>query len=211
MPLDKIIKAAPSSTPISSPASTTSSAMTASSTSPSSASATRAGPDKAGTAGIRAACISSRWSTSTASPCPGHRRHARQGAARVARRRPARAEPASSTPIVVLAHIPLKMVDLPAMGLGDWQRRPGICLSEAVRLGHRVERAHPPSGAEGRRQGDLPDRDVNRVPAARAREPRPSPGPKLVPAGELRKWLGVREVAYTVTPTELAVTDVDLT
>jgi 3',5'-cyclic-AMP phosphodiesterase len=38
----------------------------------------------------------------------------------------------------------------------------------------------------------------------------PSPGPKLVPAGELRKWLGVREVAYTVTPTELAVTDADL-
>jgi hypothetical protein len=31
-----------------------------------------------------------------------------------------------------------------------------------------------------------------------------------VPAGELRKWLGVREVAYTVTPTELAVTDSDL-
>ena len=38
----------------------------------------------------------------------------------------------------------------------------------------------------------------------------PSPGPKLVPAGELRKWLGVREVAYSVTPTELAVTDTDL-
>ncbi len=38
----------------------------------------------------------------------------------------------------------------------------------------------------------------------------PSPGPKLVPAGELRKWLGVREVAYTAHPTELAVTDTDL-
>ena len=38
----------------------------------------------------------------------------------------------------------------------------------------------------------------------------PSPGPKLVPAGELRKWLGVREVAYSMTPTELAVTDTDL-
>jgi hypothetical protein len=31
-----------------------------------------------------------------------------------------------------------------------------------------------------------------------------------VPAGELRKWLGVREVAYTVAPTDLAVTDRDL-
>ena len=38
----------------------------------------------------------------------------------------------------------------------------------------------------------------------------PSPGPKVVPAGELRKWLGVREVGYSVTPTELAVTDSDL-
>jgi Icc protein len=38
----------------------------------------------------------------------------------------------------------------------------------------------------------------------------PSAGPKVVPAGELRKWLGVREVAYAVTPTELAVTDTDL-
>src|ERR1700739_2478117 len=38
----------------------------------------------------------------------------------------------------------------------------------------------------------------------------PSPGPKVVPAGELRKWLGVREVAYTVTPTDLAVTATDL-
>src|ERR1700727_2980069 len=38
----------------------------------------------------------------------------------------------------------------------------------------------------------------------------PAPGPKLVPAGELRKWLGVREVAYSPTPTNLAVTDSDL-
>ena len=38
----------------------------------------------------------------------------------------------------------------------------------------------------------------------------PAPGPKLVPAGELRKWLGVREVAYTASPTMLAVTDSDL-
>ena len=38
----------------------------------------------------------------------------------------------------------------------------------------------------------------------------PAPGPKLVPAGELRKWLGVREVVYAPTPTNLAVTDSDL-
>jgi 3',5'-cyclic-AMP phosphodiesterase len=38
----------------------------------------------------------------------------------------------------------------------------------------------------------------------------PSPGPKVVPAGELRKWLGVREVAYMMTPTNLAFTDMDL-
>ena len=38
----------------------------------------------------------------------------------------------------------------------------------------------------------------------------PAPGPKLVPAGELRQWLGVREVAYSVSPTALAVTDTTL-
>jgi len=38
----------------------------------------------------------------------------------------------------------------------------------------------------------------------------PAPGPKLVPAGELRKWLGIREVVYAPTPTNLAVTDSDL-
>ena len=31
-----------------------------------------------------------------------------------------------------------------------------------------------------------------------------------VPAGELRKWLGVRDVVYTPTSTELAVTDSNL-
>jgi Icc protein len=40
--------------------------------------------------------------------------------------------------------------------------------------------------------------------------PQPAPGPKLVPAGESRKWLDVREVAYAPTPTNLAVTDSDL-
>jgi hypothetical protein len=32
-----------------------------------------------------------------------------------------------------------------------------------------------------------------------------------VPAGELRKWLGVREVVYSPSPATLAVTDTDLT
>ncbi len=35
----------------------------------------------------------------------------------------------------------------------------------------------------------------------------PAPGPKLVPAGELRKWLGVAEITYSASPTALAVTD----
>jgi Icc protein len=38
----------------------------------------------------------------------------------------------------------------------------------------------------------------------------PAPGPKLVPAGESRKWLGVRRVVYAPTPTNLAVSDSDL-
>ena len=38
----------------------------------------------------------------------------------------------------------------------------------------------------------------------------PAPGPKLLPAGELRKWLGVRQVVYSASPANLAVTDSDL-
>ena len=35
----------------------------------------------------------------------------------------------------------------------------------------------------------------------------PAPGPKLVPAGELRKYLGVAEVAYVATSAPLAIVD----
>ena len=35
----------------------------------------------------------------------------------------------------------------------------------------------------------------------------PAPGPKLVPAGELRKFLGVAEVAYVANAGPLAIID----
>ena len=35
----------------------------------------------------------------------------------------------------------------------------------------------------------------------------PAPGPKLVPAGELRKFLGVAEVAYVANTGPLAIVD----
>ena len=61
-------------------------------------------PGRAGTAWIRAACISSRWSTSTAShrrPAPRSARTSSSGSKRTSRAR------APARPIVVLAHIPL--------------------------------------------------------------------------------------------------------
>ena len=74
----------------------------------------------------------------------------------------------ASTPIVVFAHIPLWTV-YPEWGWGTDGRRAGAGLPQAVRLGHRAQRPHPPGDAEGRGQRHLPHRDVDRVPAARAR------------------------------------------
>ena len=55
------------------------------------------------------------------------------------------------------------------LGLGHRRRLAGAQSSEAVRLGHGAERAHPPDRAEGRRQHDLPYRALDRLPAAGAR------------------------------------------
>ena len=73
----------------------------------------------------------------------------------IARRRPARLAgegrqaPPSSTPIVVFAHIPLWTV-YPEWGWGTDDSEQALSLPEAVRLGHRAERPHPPGHAEGR-------------------------------------------------------------
>ena len=81
----------------------------------------------------------------------------------------------ASTPIVVLAHLPMWTI-YEQWGWGTAGCRPRARLSEAFRLGDRAERPHPPDHPEGRRQHHLSYRGVDRVPAAGARGPRPLPG-----------------------------------
>ncbi len=114
----------------------------------------------------------------------------------------------ASTPIVLFAHIPLWMV-APDWGWGTENSAQALALvarfgSVTVLNGHIHQLMQK---VEGNVTFHTARSTAFPQPAPGTA---PSPGPKLVPAGELRKWLGVREVAYTVTPTELAVTDVDL-
>ena len=114
----------------------------------------------------------------------------------------------ASTPIVLFAHIPLWMI-APEWGWGteDSAKALGYLArfgSVTVLNGHIHQLMQKVEG------------NVTFHTARSTAFPQPAPGtapsagPKLVPAGELRKWLGVREVAYSVTPTNLAVTDSDL-
>ena len=114
----------------------------------------------------------------------------------------------ASTPIVLFAHIPLWMI-APEWGWGteDSAQALGYLArfgSVTVLNGHIHQLMQKVEG------------NVTFHTARSTAFPQPAPGtapsagPKVVPARELRKWLGVREVAYTMTPTELAVTDTDL-
>jgi 3',5'-cyclic-AMP phosphodiesterase len=114
----------------------------------------------------------------------------------------------TSTPIVLFSHIPLWMI-APEWGWGteDSAQALGYLArfgSVTVLNGHIHQLMQKVEG------------NVTFTTARSTAFPQPAPGtapsagPKVVPAGELRKWLGVREVAYTVTPTDLAVTDTDL-
>ena len=96
----------------------------------------------------------------------GRPRQSRRGAARMAGEGPPR--PSGSQPIVVFAHIPL-WVGLPGMGLGHRRRDAGAQLPQALRLGHRAERAYPSGDAEGRGQRGVPYRALHRLPAACSR------------------------------------------
>jgi 3',5'-cyclic-AMP phosphodiesterase len=114
----------------------------------------------------------------------------------------------ASTPIVLFAHIPLWMV-APDWGWGTEDSAQALGLlarfgSVTVLNGHIHQLMQKVEGNvtfHAARSTAFPQPAPGTA---------PSPGPKLVPAGELRKWLGVRQVAYAVTPTELAVTDSDL-
>jgi 3',5'-cyclic-AMP phosphodiesterase len=113
-----------------------------------------------------------------------------------------------STPIVVFAHIPLWMV-APEWGWGTEDSAQALKLlsrfgSVTVLNGHIHQLMQKVEGNvtfHTARSTAFPQPAPGTAPA---------PGPKLVPAGELRKWLGVRDVAYSVSPTMLAVTDSDL-
>ena len=114
----------------------------------------------------------------------------------------------ASTPIVLFAHIPLWMV-APEWGWGTEDSAQALALlarfgSVTVLNGHIHQLMQK---VEGNVTFHTARSTAFPQPAPGTA---PSPGPKLVPAGELRKWLGVREVAYLVSPTELAVTDSDL-
>jgi 3',5'-cyclic-AMP phosphodiesterase len=113
-----------------------------------------------------------------------------------------------STPIVVFCHIPLWMI-APEWGWGteDSAQALGYLArfgSVTVLNGHIHQLMQKVEG------------NVTFHTARSTAFPQPAPGtapsagPKLVPAGELRKWLGVREVVYSPSPTMLAVTDTDL-
>ena len=113
-----------------------------------------------------------------------------------------------STPIVVFCHIPLWMV-APEWGWGteDSAQALGYLArfgSVTVLNGHIHQLMQKVEGNvtfHTARSTAFPQPAPGTAPA---------PGPKLVPAGELRKWLGVRDVVYSSAPTNLAVTDSDL-
>jgi 3',5'-cyclic AMP phosphodiesterase CpdA len=114
----------------------------------------------------------------------------------------------ASTPIVVFCHIPLWMV-APEWGWGTEDSAQALALlkrfgSVTVLNGHIHQLMQKVEGNvtfHTARSSAFPQPAPGTA---------PSPGPKLVPAGELHKWLGVREVAYVPTQTSLAVTDSDL-
>lgn len=114
----------------------------------------------------------------------------------------------ASTPIVVFCHIPLWTI-APDWGWGTEDSAQALALlarfgSVTVLNGHihqLMQKVEGNVAFHTARSSAFPQPAPGTA---------PSPGPKLVPAGELRKLLGVREVAYVPTPTSLAVTDSDL-
>jgi len=113
-----------------------------------------------------------------------------------------------STPIVLFCHIPLWMV-APDWGWGTEDSAQALAYlkrfgSVTVLNGHIHQLMQK---VEGNVTFHTARSTAFPQPAPGTA---PSPGPKKVPAEELRKWLGVREVTYTVSPANLAITDSDL-
>src|SRR5246500_2879207 len=114
----------------------------------------------------------------------------------------------ASTPIVVFAHVPLWTI---AAEWGWGTQDSAEALRLLARFGSvTVLNGHIPQLMQ-KVEGNVTFHTARSTAFPQpAPGTAPSPGPKLVPAGELRKWLGVREVVYAPSPTNLAVTDSDL-
>jgi 3',5'-cyclic AMP phosphodiesterase CpdA len=114
----------------------------------------------------------------------------------------------ASTPIVVFAHIPLWTV-APEWGWGTDDSAQALALlkrfgSVTVLNGHIHQLMQKVEGQVSfytARSTAFPQPKPGAA---------PSPGPMTVPAGELRKYLGVRSVVYHPTGEPLAVTDAAL-
>jgi hypothetical protein len=111
----------------------------------------------------------------------------------------------NSTPIVVFAHIPLWMI-APEWGWGTDDGAQALKLlsrfgSVTVLNGHIHQLMQKVEGAVTFHTARSTAFPQPRPGAA------PAPGPMRVPAGELRKYLGVTEVAYAPNAAPLAVTD----
>jgi Icc protein len=111
----------------------------------------------------------------------------------------------NSTPIVLFSHIPLWMI-APEWGWGTDDSAQALAMlarfgSVTVLNGHIHQLMQKVEGAvtfHTARSTAFPQPEPGTAPA---------PGPKLVPAGELRKFLGIAEVAYAPTASPLAITD----
>jgi len=111
----------------------------------------------------------------------------------------------ASTPIVVFAHIPLWTI-APEWGWGTEDSAQALQRlarfgSVTVLNGHIHQLMQKVEGAvtfHTARSTAFPQPAPGTAPA---------PGPKLVPAGELRKYLGVRQVTYVAGASPLAVVD----
>ena len=111
----------------------------------------------------------------------------------------------ASTPIVVFAHIPLWMV-APDWGWGTEDGGQALAMlarfgSATVLNGHIHQIMQKVEGTvtfHTARSTAFPQPAPGTA---------PGPGPKLVPAGELRQYLGVRQVVYAPKNAALAVTD----
>ena len=115
---------------------------------------------------------------------------------------------ASSTPVVVFAHIPLWTV-YPEWGWGTEDGAKALSLLKKFGSVTVLERPHSPGYAESRRQRCLPHGAFDGLSAACAGTA-PSPGPMKVPAGELRNYLGIASVTYLENNKPLAIVDTPL-